>query len=91
MRRAYEKGFTVSDDYRKKTFRKPTEDKETIYLSTQELKQIDQYDCAVHLEKVKDMFILAAYTGLRFSDFSRLKRENITKNNTIRLQTQKTN
>lgn len=53
MRRAYEKGFTVSDDYRKKTFRKPTEDKETIYLSTQELKQIDQYDCAVHLEKVK--------------------------------------
>lgn len=38
--------------------------------------------------KARDMFLIGAFTGLRFSDFSRLKDQNIT--DTITLKTQKT-
>lgn len=38
----------------------------------------------------RDLFIVGCYTGLRFSDFSQIKRENI-RNGMISLRTQKTN
>lgn len=41
-------------------------------------------------EKARDMFLIGAFTGLRFSDFSRLDWKNITDTGTISIQTQKT-
>lgn len=41
-------------------------------------------------EKARDMFLIGAFTGLRFSDFSRLEWKNITNTGTISIQTQKT-
>ena len=40
--------------------------------------------------KARDMFLIGAFTGLRFSDFSRLDWKNITDTGTISIQTQKT-
>lgn len=42
-----------------------------------------------HLERVRDVFIIGSYTGLRFSDFSLLKKENVGNDNTISIMTQK--
>lgn len=47
--------------------------------------------CAIRAKaycKARDMFLIGAFTGLRFSDFSRLKDQNIS--DTITLKTQKT-
>ncbi len=45
----------------------------------------------LYLAKVRDLFLVGCYTGLRFSDLSQLKKENITAENTISIKTQKTN
>ena len=42
----------------------------------------------VKLSNVRDWFLLASYTGLRFSDFSRLTKDNIK--DSITIKTQKT-
>jgi integrase len=42
------------------------------------------------LERIRDLFIIACFTGLRFSDFSELKRENIIEGNKIKIRTNKT-
>jgi len=44
-----------------------------------------------YLEKVRDLFLIGCYTGLRFSDLSKLNKDNITKDNTINVKTIKTN
>jgi len=41
------------------------------------------------LERVRDIFIIGSETGLRFSDLSKLNKENITPENTIRIKTEK--
>ncbi len=54
---------------------------DTIFLTDDELDNLFEYDLKTNkrLEKVRDAFCLACYTGLRFSDFERLRRENIKK------------
>lgn len=44
-----------------------------------------------YLAKVRDLFLIGCYTGLRFSDLSKLNKENINKDNTINIKTIKTN
>jgi len=44
-----------------------------------------------YLEKVRDLFLIGCYTGLRFSDLSKLNNDNIMKDNTINIKTIKTN
>ena len=42
------------------------------------------------LERVRDLFIVGAWTGLRFSDFNNINPKDIKKNGDIEIQTQKT-
>jgi len=44
-----------------------------------------------YLAKVRDLFLIGCYSGLRFSDLSKLNKDNITKDNTINVKTIKTN
>lgn len=44
-----------------------------------------------YLAKVRDLFLIGCYTGLRFSDLSKLNKDNITKDNTLNVKTIKTN
>jgi len=44
-----------------------------------------------YLAKVRDLFLIGCYTGLRFSDLSKLNKDNINKDNTINIKTIKTN
>ena len=67
------------------------EDIDSIYLNEAELTELYDLDLTENkrLERVRDLFILGSYTGLRFSDFSRLTPDNIV-GNRIQITTQKT-
>jgi integrase len=56
---------------------------ENIYLTEPELKTLFDLDLSQNrrLEKVRDLFLIGCYTGLRYSDFSLIKPENITPDN----------
>ena len=77
-----------NEDFKKfKVFR---DDVDIIYLEEFELKQIYELDnISSSLEHVKDNFCFACYTGLRFSDLSKLKFENFKKDY-IEIRTEKT-
>ena len=84
-------GFTVNREYKSKHFKVQKEDVENIYLSEKELKTLLAFDLSdkPRLEKIRDLFLVGCWTGLRFSDWSNLKPENI-KGDLIVLETVKT-
>ena len=57
-------------------------DVDSIALNEEELDAMYQLDLSkdAQLEKIRDVFILGCETGLRFSDFSSIKKENINGN-----------
>lgn len=77
MSAAVDEGFTTNQAFRK--FANLREDAENIYLPETELQRIYDLDLSKtpRLERVRDLFIFAAWTGLRFSDFSTLQPEHI--------------
>lgn len=91
MNEAYERGLHTNLDYKKRAFSKPKEETKAVYLNEKELDKLYKYDLSkdARLDNVRDWFLIASYTGLRFSDFSRLTRKNIHKEN-IEILTQKT-
>jgi len=89
---ANDRGICVPTDYTKKSFKKPNEESFSIYLNESELTSLyNKSGLPLYLERVRDLFLIGCYTGLRFSDLTQLKKENITADNTINITTQKTN
>jgi integrase len=60
-------------------FKIPEEESDAIYLTHQEIAAIYQTDLTAHahLIEYRDLFVLACLTGLRFSDFSTLRPEDL--------------
>lgn len=60
-------------------FKIPEEESDAIYLSHEEITKIYQADLSAHpyLVEYRDLFVLGCLTGLRFSDFSTLKPEDL--------------
>jgi len=79
MNEATEQGLNINMAYKSKYFVKPNERSEQIYLNEKELESIIKLDLTENetLDQARDLFIIASYTGLRYSDFSRLTKENI--------------
>jgi integrase len=79
MNEATELGLNNNMTYRSKYFVKPTEQTDSIYLSEKELQEIEAVDLShtPKLERVRDLFLVGCYTGLRYSDFSILRPEQI--------------
>lgn len=92
LNEATERGLNKKMDYQSKRFKVIQEDIDSIYLNDSELETLYNLNLSKkkHLEKVRDLFIVGCHTGLRFSDFTQLKPENIT-NGMIKIRTQKTN
>ena len=88
---ATEKGYNTNLAYRNKGFKAIKEEVNKIYLSEEELQRIIGLDLSDNnqLERVRDLFIIGCYTGLRFSDFTQIKKENIH-GQTIKVKTLKT-
>ena len=73
-------------------FRVFTEDIDTIYLNEDELQQLKNTDLSKtpYLDRVRDWFLLLAWTGCRFSDLGKVTKSDI-KDETITFRQQKTN
>lgn len=94
MNEAVDRNLTMNLDYRNRKFKVMDEQVDKIYLSKNELLKIYELELKTHyksLEKVRDIFIIACYTGLRFSDLIQVKPENIINEGTqIKIKTEKT-
>jgi Site-specific recombinase XerD len=93
LNEATERGYNTNIEFKSRKFKKLSEDTDKIYLNTSELDKIYKLDLSQkkRLERVRDLFIIGCYTGLRFSDFIQLTQDNIIENNKIKIRTQKTN
>lgn len=84
-------GLKVNPDFKSTRFKIITEDSENIYLNERELQQLFELDLSQNkrLEKVRDLFLVGAYTGCRFSDIASITKENV-KGNIIEIEQIKT-
>lgn len=76
--------------YRSRRFKAPSEPTRKIYLTAKELRDLYDLDLSAQprLERVRDLFIVGAWTGLRFSDWSSITAHDIAENR-IRIATTK--
>lgn len=93
MNEATERGYNECILYKSKKFICPQVLSDKVYLTNQEITRIRgiRLSGVEKLEKVRDMFLLACHTGLRFSDLVRLQPLNFnTKEKILCIRTQKT-
>ena len=93
LNEATERGYNQNLEFKKRKFKTLREEADTIYLNIEELKQMENIDLSSspRLEKVRDLFLIGCYTGLRFSDFTQIKPENIVPDKSmLQIRTQKT-
>jgi integrase len=95
MRAALDEGIHNNIEFQRKKFRIVTEESDTIYLTEEEIEKIYKLDLSKNnrLEKVRDLFIVAVRTALRFSDLVNLKENNFIQNSKgsfLKVNTQKT-
>ncbi len=76
---ATERGINKNMKFKSKRFKAFSETADAIYLTENELNTLYKLDLNKNpkFEKVRDLFIIGAWTGLRFSDFSTIKPEFI--------------
>jgi|GEM_PF-280129 integrase len=76
---ATEGGVNTNLKFKGKAFAVMSTVKDAIHLSESELKSMYELDFSKNerLDKVRDLFIVGAWTGLRISDFMDIKPENI--------------
>jgi len=91
LNEAKSRGKELSREFLNGCFVVTTEESDSIYLDENELSILQAYDFSNNkrLDRVRDLFLVGAWTGLRFSDFTRIKEDNI-KDNSIAIEQQKT-
>jgi integrase len=79
LREAFDEGITTNNIFANRRFRSNSSLSDTIYLTPLEIKEILNVDLEsnLKLDRVRDMFIIGCYTGLRFSDIISIKQEHI--------------
>jgi integrase len=95
MNDAFERGHHNCLDYQKSSFTKPKEEVNNIYLNMDEILTIKKinYSGRPDLDVARDLFVIAAVTGLRVSDYIKLTTSNIKVHNGtkyLKIKTQKT-
>ncbi len=90
MGAAFERGLTTNARW--KTYKKATEQTDAVALDEVELERIRRCNLSRHprLARIRDLFLMECWTGLRFSDIMSLCEENI-KEDVIVIRQQKTN
>jgi integrase len=85
------KGIQINKVCNSMRFKAPKENVSNIYLTAEELERISSISLSKDLDNARKLFLIGAFTGLRYSDFSRITTDNITDNNKyIRIIQQKT-
>jgi integrase len=91
LNEAKNRGKELNREFLTGCFVVTTEESDSVYLNENELKTLYSFDLRNNqrFERVRDLFLVGAWTGLRFSDFVRIKEDNI-KDNYIEIEQQKT-
>lgn len=92
MEEARELGFHNNEAYKSRRFIKPSYESDTVYLTTDQLKVLQEFEympSQQYLDNARDLFLVGCWTGLRFSDFSTLRPEDL-QDGYIRIKAQKT-
>lgn len=92
---AVDRDYTNNMQFKKKAFAKLTEETEAVYLTWEEVMRLYKHDLGDNKthEQVRDLFVFGCCVGLRYSDYSTVKPENIIKHEGeyyISMPTQKT-
>ncbi|WP_306641341.1 site-specific integrase [Sanyastnella coralliicola] len=88
---ALEEGLHSNMIFKSKSFKKPHETSDSVYLGEDEIQRITEVNLNEKLNNVRDLFLLGCHTGLRFSDYDKLKPQYMVNDgNLLRLRTQKT-
>lgn len=79
MNEAIDQGYTNNLDFKNKKFSYAEIEVDAIYLTQQEIIKFANFDLSFNkpLEEVRDLFIVGCSVGLRYSDLSSIRRENI--------------
>jgi integrase len=91
MNEALEEGLHQNLKYKSKRFKKVQLEVDNIYLNADQLDKLYKHDFSKNsrLDRVRDLFLVGCWTGLRFSDFTNIKAKNI-QGDFISIKTQKT-
>lgn len=91
LNESYELGLHKNQKHNHKHFTKLQNDTDNIYLNREQLNILYNFDFSKNsrLDRVRDLFLVGCWTGLRFSDFNALK-PNCIKGEFIEVETQKT-
>ncbi|MCY7352029.1 MAG: site-specific integrase [Cytophagaceae bacterium] len=67
-------------NFNPRRFKVISEDTDAIHLNETELENLRALDLSQNprLDRVRDLFLVGCWSGLRFSDFTRIRRENFT-------------
>lgn len=81
MNEAVDLGYTTNLAFKNKKFAVKVVDTDAVYLTEKELRSLYKFDFSnnTRLERVRDLFVFSSFVGLRYSDASRIKPENIVK------------
>lgn len=89
---ATENGANEHNAYQSKKFKVLKEESDNVYLTENELKVLENLDLSKNqrLERVRDLFLIGCWTGLRFSDLSSLDTSKHVKDTFIEIEQAKT-
>jgi integrase len=93
LKESHRDGLHQNELFRHEDFKKIQEETESIYLNDEDLQKMYSVNLSKTpgLDNVRDAFLIGCYTGLRFSDYSQLKPENIIHSGRVlTVETQKT-
>lgn len=88
MSEGYKQKYHRNESFQ--TFKKFVEQPDTVYLTSAEIDKLWHLELKDEMEKkVRDLFLIGVYTAARFSDYSKLSKDNI-RNGYITFNQQKT-
>jgi integrase len=89
---AFESRITNCTEQKRKYFKVFSEDSFQLYLTKDEIKSLYEFQVSSDIERhVLDMFILACYTGLRYTDWEKINKNNLIEGGRVlRVTTKKT-
>jgi len=79
MKIAFEKGVSRNTEYEKDYFVAPNMDSFAVVLNIEEIEQLSKLKLEGDELECRDIFLVGCYSGLRQSDFSRIKSHNFQK------------
>jgi integrase len=91
MNEANQDNLTANKNHQKRDFKVLKEDADTIFLNEAEIKLL--YEMEIEFpgyRRIRDIFVLNCYTGLRHADWSKVTKENIH-DGKLHVRTNKTN